>query len=83
MRFYTVHQRPIFTKLRHYTPEEIVAMKEHVNDLLKRDIIEPSNSGYAATSRIIKKKNGSGRLVINYIPLNSVTLRDLLFTARL
>lgn len=76
MRIYTVHQRPIFAKQRHYSPDEIMAMKHHVNTLLEKGIIEPSESGYAANSRIIAKKNGTGRLVINYIPLNSVTHRD-------
>lgn len=56
MRFITVHQRPIFAKLRHYTPDEIQAMDEHIKGLLAKDLIEPSNSGYAATSRIIRKK---------------------------
>lgn len=76
MRFTTLHNRPIFAKVRHYTPEEIKAMKDHIDDLLKKRIIEPTNSGYAATSRMIRKKNGTGRLVVNYIPLNAVTLRD-------
>lgn len=76
MKFYTVHQRPIFAKQRHYNQEEIIAMKQHIRTLLNKGIIEPTNSGYAATSRIIPKKDGSGRLVINYIPLNAVTHRD-------
>lgn len=76
MRFYTVHQRPIYAKQRHYTTEEVEAMKLHVKSLLDQGIIEPTISGYAATSRIIPKKNGTGRLVVNYIPLNAVTYRD-------
>lgn len=76
MRIITVHRRPIFSKQRHYNPEETIQMKQHVQTLLNSGIIEPTQSGYAATSRIIPKKNGTGRLVINYIPLNLVTLRD-------
>lgn len=76
MRFYTVHQNPIYAKQRHYTTEEVEQMKVHVKSLLDQDIIEPTTSGYAATSRIIPKKNGTGRLVINYIPLNAITYRD-------
>lgn len=76
MRIITVHQRPIFAKQRHYSFDEIIEIKDHVESLLKKNIIEPSNSGYAANSRIIRKKNGQGRLVINYIPLNAVTYRD-------
>lgn len=76
MRFYTVHQRPIFAKQRHYNEQEVLEMKTHIHTLLDKGIIEPTNSGYAATSRIIPKKNGTGRLVVNYIPLNAATYRD-------
>lgn len=76
MRILTLHQRPIFAKQRHYSSDEILQMKEHIQGLLNKRIIEPTNSGYAATSRIILKKSGAGRLVVNYIPLNAVTLRD-------
>lgn len=76
MRILTVHQRPIFAKQRHYNIDEIVQMKTHIKSLLDKGIIEPTKSGYAATSRIIPKKSGAGRLVVNYIPLNAITLRD-------
>lgn len=76
MRFITVHQRPIFAKTRNYSKDEIMEMKDRVDALLKSGVIEPTRSGYAATSRIVPKKSGPGRLVVNYIPLNAVTLRD-------
>lgn len=76
MRILTTHNRPIFAKQRHYNADEIIAMKAHIESLLEKGIIEHTYSGYAATSRIIPKRNGTGRLVVNYIPLNSVTLRD-------
>jgi ribonuclease HI len=76
MRILTTHQRPIFAKQRHYSPEEIVNMKPIIEDLRKKGFIEPATSGYAANSKLVKKKNGTWRMVINYIPLNAVTLRD-------
>lgn len=76
MRFFTTHQNPIFAKQRHYTTDEVEAMRIHIKSLLNQGIIESTNSGYAATSRIIPKKNGTGRLVVNYIPLNAITYRD-------
>lgn len=76
MRIYTFHMRPIAAKARHYNPDEIIQMKNHVKDLESKGIIESAESGYSATSRIIPKKNGTGRLVINYIPLNRVTFAD-------
>lgn len=51
-------------------------MKGHPKGLIDQRIIEHTNSAYAAQSRMILKKNGSGRLVINYILLNLVTHRD-------
>ena len=76
MRILTTHQKPIFAKQKHYSPEEIINMKPIIEELKKKGIIEPATSGYAANSKLVKKKNGSWRMVINYIPLNAVTLRD-------
>lgn len=76
MRIHTVHKRPIFAKQKQYKEEEKILMKAHLDSLLKSNIIETTNSGYAATSRMIPKKSGGQRMVINYIPLNRVTLRD-------
>ena len=76
MQILTTHNRPIWAKPRNYPPDEICQMKIAIDSLLKSGIIEPTNSGYAATSRIVPKKNGTGRLVVNYISLNRVTLRD-------
>lgn len=76
MRFITVHNRPIYSKMRKYTKSEIEQVKSHVQSMLEEGVIEPTRSGYSATSRIVPKKSGLGRLVVNYIPLNLVTLRD-------
>lgn len=76
MRFLTVHNRPVFCKAKHYDNEQIQQMKKQIDELLAKGIIEPTYSGYSANTRIVPKKNGQGRLVVNYIPLNRVTLRD-------
>jgi ribonuclease HI len=76
MRILTMHQRPIFAKQKHYSPEEILNMSPIIEDLKKKGVIEAATSGYAANSKLVKKKNGTWRMVINYIPLNAVTLRD-------
>lgn len=76
MKFETFHQRPVAAKTRNYTSQEAVLMKEHIQGLLEKRIIEPTESGYSAQSRIIPKANGTPRLVINYIPLNLVTRRN-------
>lgn len=76
MRILTTHNRPIFAKQAHYNYDEVLQMKKHIMGLLDKGIIENTYSGYAAKSRIIPKRNGTGRLVVNYMPLNAVTLRD-------
>lgn len=76
MRFITTHDKPIHMKSRHSTPEEVIQMKRHIKSLLDQGVIEPTDSGYAANSRIIIKKSGACRLVVNYIPLNVVTIRN-------
>lgn len=76
MRFETFHERPVAAKTRNYTPEEGILMKQHIRGLLDKRIIERTESGYSAQSRIIPKANGAPRLVINYIPLNLVTRRN-------
>lgn len=76
MRFLTVHNRPVYCKTKHYDSEQVEQMRKQIDELLSKGIIEPTYSGYSANTRIVPKKNGQGRLVVNYIPLNRVTLRD-------
>lgn len=76
MRIFTTHNRPIYVKQRNYNQSETLLMKEHISSLLDKGIIEPTSSGYAAQSRIIPKKSGASRLVVNYIPLNRCTHRN-------
>ena len=47
-----------------------------VTRLLDEDIISPSNSPWAAPVTLVKKKDGSLRLCIDYRQLNEVTTRD-------
>lgn len=65
----------------HYTPrklsyDEREALREIIDDYLKRDIIRQSESPYASPIVMVKKKNGKYRKCINYRSLNKVTLRD-------
>jgi len=44
--------------------------------LQRNQIIEPSCSPFAANCRLVQKKNGKQRLLVNYIPHNRVAIRD-------
>lgn len=48
-------------------------MREHVDNMVKQGIIEPTEVTWASSAFIIPKKGGLTRMVINYVPLNKVT----------
>ena len=47
-----------------------------VDDMLRQEIIEPSDSPWAAPVLLVKKKNGEYRFCIDYRKLNEVTKKD-------
>lgn len=68
--------RPVRQKSRrhpHCNQEEI---DRQVQDLLDREVIEPSESPWAANIVLVKKKDGSKRLCVDYRGLNDVTIKD-------
>ena len=46
------------------------AMKKNVKDLEDAKLVEPTHSYWAAPSKLVKKKDGSYRLVVDYRGLN-------------
>jgi len=75
-RIDTGHTTPVRERLRRapigFEKEEEV----HLQDLLKKKIIQPSTSEWAAAPVLIRKKCGSLRYCIDYRKLNSLTKRD-------
>lgn len=63
-------------KLRRMSTEDILEMYSQVQRMLQNDIIEPSKSSYSSNAHLVPKKNGQKRLVINFIPLNSIAVKD-------
>lgn len=51
-------------------------VEEHINDLLKEEIIEESKSDFCSPILPIKKKDGSIRLAIDYRQLNAISKKD-------
>ncbi|VDN41092.1 unnamed protein product, partial [Dibothriocephalus latus] len=47
-----------------------------VENMLQQGIIQPSSSSWAAPATLVKKKDNSLRLCVDYRRLNSVTVRD-------
>ena len=57
---------PIAFCPRRLSSEKARALDSILDDLLERDIIRPSSSSWASPIRLVKKENGSSRLVHDY-----------------
>ena len=68
--------RPVAQPYRRIPPTQLQEVREHLDDLLKKDIIRPSTSPYAAPIVIVRKKNGKIRCCCDYRRLNDVTVKD-------
>lgn len=55
---------------------QLAELKKHVKDLRDRGLIVPSASPVAAPVFFVNKRDGSSRLVIDYRPLNKITLKS-------
>jgi hypothetical protein len=51
-------------------------MEELVHNLLKNQIIRPSVSPYSSLAILVKKKDGTWRLCIDYRKLNQLTVKN-------
>lgn len=57
-------------------PSERTVMREIIGDLEKKGIIRESSSPFSSPALLVKKKDGSDRLCVDYRELNSNTVRD-------
>ena len=67
---------PIKLPHRRIPPHQMDEVREHINKLLKQNIIRRSTSPYAAPVVLVRKKDGSLRLCVDYRQLNSNTVKD-------
>ena len=67
---------PIRQEFRRLSPEKRAEMRMMLNDMLKKNIISPSKSPWAAPIVLVKKRDGTCRFCIDYHQVNGVTRKD-------
>ncbi|KAL2093139.1 hypothetical protein ACEWY4_010451 [Coilia grayii] len=75
--------RPFRERSRRIAPADIDDVRRHLKDLLAAGIIKESRSPYASPIVIVRKKNGSVRMCIDYRTLNNRTIPDQYTTPRI
>jgi hypothetical protein len=56
--------------------KELAELKNQLQELLDKGYIRPSSSPWGCPALFVKKKDGSLRLCVHYIPLNAVTIKN-------
>ena len=72
----TIDDAPVSQPYRRIPPHCLQEVNKLLQRLLDQGIITESNSPYASPVVLVKKKNGSIRLCIDYRKLNANTVRD-------
>lgn len=69
-------EMPFKERARPIHPCDRETVKQHLKELLDAGIIRESESSFASLMVLVRKKNGSIRLCIDYRKLNERTIRD-------
>ena len=72
----TTDEQPVNQPYRRIPPHYVQEVKDTLQQLLDQGIIESSNSPYASPVVLVKKKDGSLRICVDYRQLNKKTLKD-------
>lgn len=69
-------ERPFKQRYRHIPPAMYEDVKSHLHQMLRAGVIRKSHSPYASNIVLVKKKNGSLRICVDYRQLNLKTKKD-------
>ncbi|XP_070571296.1 uncharacterized protein [Ptychodera flava] len=72
----TGNHQPIRQQPRRQSPWSREETRRLVHDMLEKDVIEKSNSPWAAPVVLVKKRDGSTRFCVDYRHLNDITVKD-------
>ena len=68
--------RPVKCKKYRLSPEQEEEVKRQANKTVEDGVARPSNSPWAHSVILVKKKDGTQRFVVDYRQLNKVTVKD-------
>lgn len=74
---------PFRERSRRLAPADIDDVRRHIQQLLAAGIVKESRSLYASPIVVVRKKNGSIRMCVDYRTLNSWTIPDQYTTPRI
>jgi len=57
-------------------PAELVKLKKQIEELMEKQFIRPHTSPWGAPVLLVKKKDGSSRLCVDYRQLNKTTIKN-------
>ena len=75
-RIITKEDRPIKQPLRRLPVHMNQEADKQIDEMLKKDVIQPSASPWASRIVMVKKKDGSKRFCVDYRKLNDITVKD-------
>lgn len=75
-RINLVDETPFKHRARPIHPEDLEAVKKHLQELLSVGVIRESQSPYSSPIVVVRKKSGDIRLCIDYRKLNQKTIKD-------
>ncbi len=79
----TVNDAPVKVPHRMIPPNLMSEVREHINKMLRQNIIQPSVSLYAAPVVLVRKKDKSLRLCVDYRLLNAKTVKGAYLLPRI
>lgn len=68
--------KPFYRPMNRYSPLQLQEMKDQIDYLLERGLIQPSQSPYGAAILFAPKKDGALRMCIDYRMLNKATVKS-------
>lgn len=72
----TGDSKPIYQKQYNFSPVIKKEIEKELDDMIAKDVVEPSRSPWCSPIVLVKKPNGSNRLCLDSRQLNKVTKRD-------